>query len=273
MQRARRVQRIDDRERLVHAHQDFLARRHLAPDQRQVHLVGRHVPKRHQPEAPVGGLDLALGDPLHQRLGAAAIVDQIGDGADLQPVLVGEREQVRQTRHLAVVAQDFADHGRGHEPGQLGQVAPGLGVPGTHQHAAGLRHEREDVAGLHQVLRPRFPAHRRLHRARAVRRRDAGRHTAGGFDGHGEVGAQLRLVVVDHQRQVELAAARLRQREADQPAAVLGHEVDGSSGDELGGHDQVAFVLAILFVDQDHHAAGLDLGDDPRCAGDARLCC
>jgi hypothetical protein len=27
-------------------------------------------------------------------------------------------------------------------------------VAGAHQHAAGLGHEREDVAGLHEVLRP-----------------------------------------------------------------------------------------------------------------------
>jgi hypothetical protein len=30
----------------------------------------------------------------------------------------------------------------------------------------------------------------------------------------------------------------------------------------LGGHDQIAFVLAILVVHHDHHLAGADVGDD-----------
>ncbi len=30
----------------------------------------------------------------------------------------------------------------------------------------------------------------------------------------------------------------------------------------LGGQHQVAFVLAVFLVDQDHHPAGLHLGDD-----------
>jgi hypothetical protein len=50
---------------------------------------------------------------------------------------------------------------------------------------------------------------------------------------------------------------------------VLGHEVDGLGRDELRGHEQIAFVLAIFFVYQDDHAPASDLGDDLRDTADA----
>src|SRR5439155_19234991 len=46
---------------------------------------------------------------------------------------------------------------------------------------------------------------------------------------------------------------------ADPPARVRRHEVDVIGGDELGGHDEVALVLAVLVVDHDDHAPGGDL--------------
>ena len=58
-----------------------------------------------------------------------------------------------------------------------------------------------------------------------------------------------------HRRQVELVEPARRERQADEAAAVLGHEVDRLGGDELGGHGQVALVLAVLVVADDDHAA------------------
>jgi len=165
-------------------------------------------------------------------------------------------------RHGAVVLEDFADHRRRLAAGQLGEVAAGLGVAGAHQHAAVLRHQREDVAGLDDVGRLRALGHRRLHRAGAVVRRDAGGDALGRLDGEREGGAVRRAVVAHHQRQAELAAARLGQRQADQAAAVLGHEVDRLGRDVFGGQHEVALVLAVFLVDQDDHAAVADVGDD-----------
>ena len=45
-----------------------------------------------------------------------------------------------------------------------------------------------------------------------------------------------------------------RHGDADQAAAVAGHEVDGVGVDELGGQRQVALVLAVLVVDDDDEA-------------------
>ena len=51
------------------------------------------------------------------------------------------------------------------------------------------------------------------------------------------------------------------QREADQAAAVLGHEVDRVGSRHLGGDDEIALILPILVVDQDEHPAVARLVD------------
>ena len=70
---------------------------------------------------------------------------------------------------------------------------------------------------------------------------------------------------------MKLVAAFRRERQADQPAPVHGHEVDGFGGDELGGHGEVAFIFAVFVIDDDQHAAGADLfdrlGDGGECHG------
>ncbi len=62
-----------------------------------------------------------------------------------------------------------------------------------------------------------------------------------------------------HQVEPELVAALRRQRQADQPASLLRHEVDRLGRRELGGEDQVALVLAVLAVADHHHPAAPDL--------------
>ena len=65
---------------------------------------------------------------------------------------------------------------------------------------------------------------------------------------------------------------RLRQRQADQAAAFAHHEVDVFGPHLLGGHDEIAFVLAILVVDDDDHAAGADLFEDFGDRREAHAC-
>ena len=87
--------------------------------------------------------------------------------------------------------------------------------------------------------------------------------------------SKRRLVLGRHQVEAELVAALRRQRQADQAAAVLGHEVDRLGRRELGGERQVALVLAVLGVDDDDHLAGADVGDrvlDRGEAGVVRSC-
>ncbi|MCY1240971.1 hypothetical protein D3C81_1348990 [compost metagenome] len=78
----------------------------------------------------------------------------------------------------------------------------------------------------------------------------------------------LGAIAGDHGVQVELAAALGSERQADQAAAVLGHEVDRFRRDEIGSQHQVAFILAVFLVDKDDHAAGTDVGNDVFGTGD-----
>ena len=64
-----------------------------------------------------------------------------------------------------------------------------------------------------------------------------------------------RAVRARHQLEMQLLGALRRQREADQPAAMLGHEIDGVGRRHLRRDDEVALVLALLGVDQNEHAA------------------
>jgi len=152
------------------------------------------------------------------------------------------------------------------------QIAPGLGMARPHQHPALVRLQREDVPGLHDIERARVGTDGGLHGAGAVGRRNAGGHTLGRLDRDGEIGAERRTVGGDHEREIELAAALLGQRQADQPAPVLGHEVDRVGRDELRCHDQIALVFPVFFVDQDDHLASSQICKYVGCRADGRHC-
>ncbi|MNL47900.1 hypothetical protein D3C87_1707110 [compost metagenome] len=78
-----------------------------------------------------------------------------------------------------------------------------------------------------------------------------------------------RAVARHHRIQLQLAAAFGGQRQADQAAPVLGHEVDGFRRDEVGRQDQVAFIFAVFLVNEDDHAAGANVGNDVFGTGDS----
>ena len=65
-----------------------------------------------------------------------------------------------------------------------------------------------------------------------------------------------------HRLQAERVDALLGQRQADQAAAVAGHEVDRVGGRHLRRDDEVALILAVVVVDEDEHAAVARLVDD-----------
>ena len=98
--------------------------------------------------------------------------------------------------------------------------------------------------------------------ARAVGGGDAGGDALARLDRGGEGGFEPGAVGPAHRLQAELVDPLLGQREADQAAAVLGHEVDRVGRRHLGGDDEIALILAVLVVDQDEHAAVARLVDD-----------
>ncbi len=128
-------------------------------------------------------------------------------------------------------------------------------MPGADQHAAVLRDEREDVARRHDMLRPLGRIDRHRDGARAVGGRNAGGDPVLRLDRGGEGGFVPGAVVPAHQLQAKLLHAGLGKRQADEPAAVLRHEVDRIRRRHLRGDDEVALVLPVLVIDQDEHPA------------------
>jgi hypothetical protein len=260
---------VEERPRVALAIREDVAREVLDVRADEHRLVGPHV-ALHEDEmlvlvdvgaideraelAAVARVERRLGDAVDERLVPAAIADQVRDRRDRQAVLARELLEVRQARHAAVLVHDLADDAGGREAGEAGHVDDALGLPGAHEHAAVPRAEREHVAGRHDVVRARRPANRGADRRGAVDRRDAVPDAVPRVDRDRERGAERRAVLADHHRQPELVAAVLGERQTDEPAPVGGHEVDVLGGDALGRDAEVALVLAILVVHEDHHA-------------------
>ena len=171
-----------------------------------------------------------------------------------------EALQLGQARHGAIVVHDFADHRGRRAACHAREVATGLGVPGTHQHAAFYRLNGKDMAGLHNVLRRAFDGH--FDGARPVGRRDAGADALRRFNRSGKGRAITRAVAAGHGRQAQLLATLARQRQAHQAAGMGRHEVDGLWRDVLGRQHQIAFIFAVFFVHQNDHFARPQIGHD-----------
>ena len=256
------AERIMQRVLHMHAHRHRFIGIQLALDQREVQFLIDRIFVGNQLEVAKIGRKRCFDDALQRFFILDAIADQILDGADLEVMLAGESLQIAAPRHAAIFIQNLDDHRRRFESGQTRQIAAGFGVACARQYAARARHQREDMPRLHQILRLCIRLHCGLHGNRAVRRRDAGGDAFGRFDGDGEIGFQRGGVVAHHQRQAQLLAALLRQRQANQPAPVARHEIDVFRLDRFGRHQQVAFVFAIFIVHDDDHLAGLDVFDN-----------
>ena len=240
----------------------------MAFDQRQVHAVAGGVLEGMGGEFAIGSQKGAAAFALHQRIDAAAVRNQVGDGANFEAVFGGKQLQIGQARHGAVVFHDLADHRSWRATRHGGQVAAGFGVAGAHQYPAVHRLQGEDVAGLHQVASHRARRYGGLHGARAVGSGYAGGYPLCGFDGHGEGRAFFVSIARRHGRQLQQLAACAGEGETNQTAAKAGHEVNGLVRDMVGGEYQVAFVLAVFFVHQDNDLARAHVGHDVFNRGD-----
>ncbi len=221
-------------------------------------------------ELAEAGRQLRGHDALDELVVAAPVGDQVGDGDHLEPVLGAVALEVGHAGHRPVVVHDLADHAGRREAGEPGEVDRRLGLAGALEHPAGLGLEREHVAGLHEVARGGAGVDRHGDGARAVGGGDAGGDAVARLDRDRERRLEGRLVLGRHQVEAELVAAVGRERQADQPAALAGHEVDRLGRGELGGDREVALVLAVLVVADDDHPPGADVLDRLLDGGERR---
>ena len=158
---------------------------------------------------------------LDELLVPAPVLDQVGDGDQLQPVPLAVRDQVGDARHRPVLVHDLADDARRDQPREAREVDRRLGLAGAQQHAAVTRAQREDMAGLDEIVAAVDCGSIATWIVRdAIRRRDARRHALARLDRDRERRAVRRLVASVIWRSPSCVAAVLRQAQADQPARL-----------------------------------------------------
>jgi len=262
--RRRREDVADDRAR-VHAAEDGVRSRQRAERQRdELTLVAGRLVGRDRPAAArLVEHDGARLDAAHETLGLEPVLDQIRDGDDAEAVLLAEDLEVRHAGHRAVLFHDLADDAAGVQSGEPREIDRAFGLTGAHEHAAGARAERKDMAGRDELLGPAVGARRDADGVRAIGGADPGGDARARLDAHREGGAERRTGAPGrgHHRQIEPGDGVFGERQADEAAPMRGHEVDGLGRDELRRHREVALVLAILVVDEDDHLARADVGD------------
>jgi hypothetical protein len=232
---------------------------YVATDKRQVHGIADVVMKGHDAEVAKFRRHQAFTDTLDRGFMLGTVADEIGDGANLESMPVGELLQFRQARHGAVFIHNLANDARGFQSRHAREIHAGLGVSGARQHTAALRHQWKDMPRLYDIARYGIAFDCRLDGACAVGSGNAGGNALRRFDGNGEIGRTPVMRVADHERQVQLTATFLGQGEADQSAAVTRHEVDVFRTRMHGGHHEVAFVFAVFVVHQNDHATAFYL--------------
>ena len=246
----------------VHAHQCRGLRLNGAANQRQVHGLADAVFVDGQTKLTELGLHVLFGHALDAVLGREAVADQVGDGADLELVLARKGEQVGAAFHAAVVIDDFADDRGLRQTRQSRQIHRGLGVSSPGQHAAFGTAQRENMSRPRKVFGLYRRIGQRAYGLGAIVRGNAGGGAVFVIHRDGERGAVRLGVVRHHLRQPQVIQPLARHRHADDAAGVAHKKRDRFRRDLLGRHDQVALVLAILVVHQDHDLAGLDARDD-----------
>src|ERR1043166_447938 len=100
------IEQVEYGQRLVHAHQRLALGRDRAAGQREMRGIGELVAIGHEPKLAFDRPYRALAEALDQPLRLVAIVNEIGDGADLQSVQARELDEIGQPGHGPVVLQD-----------------------------------------------------------------------------------------------------------------------------------------------------------------------
>ena len=98
----------------VHAHEHRSRLGRVALDEREVlDVLDRRLEHVQVEVAGENARRAYLRDLPDDALGAQPVGDEVVDGADLEAMARGERHQIRQPRHGAVVIHDLADDGGG----------------------------------------------------------------------------------------------------------------------------------------------------------------
>ena len=184
---------------------------------------------------------------------AHPIGNKIADRSHFQAMQPRKTEEVVHPRHCAVIFHNLADHARRIKPRQPRHIDCRFGMSRADKNATVARDQWKDVAGRDNIISALAGINRHRNCPRTIRRRNARRHAFARFDRRGERSLMPCSVRAAHQLETELVNARLRHGQTDQPAPVRRHEIDRVGRRHLRRDDQIAFILAILVIDQNIH--------------------
>ena len=142
-------------------------------------------------------------------------------------------------------------------------------MPSSTQYPALFCQKRMHVPGPHKVASRRFRIDRRDHGARTLFGRDSRFHTAM-IDRGKEPGSQRGRVVLDDRHELQPLADVRQDRQAEFTATIH-HQVDVGGSGLFRGADEIALVLPVLGVHDDHHLAAGHRIDGIRHAGELRF--
>ena len=202
-------------------------------------------------EVPESTGEVGIGLALDKAFRIEAVANEIGDGDEAKAVVPGVVDELGEACHGAIRVLDLADHGGGIETGKAGKIDGSLGVAGALENAATAGAQREDVAGPPKVSGSCGGMESDLDGAGAVLGGNAGGNPVlwTGIDADGEGGLVAVGIGTDHQRKIKDIETLTLHGNADETAGLGSHEVDLEGCGELGSADDVAFILAVLIID------------------------
>ena len=230
-----------------------------AHGQRQMLPIIKRAAEDMQIELAIFGRKRLGAHEFDQLVAFDPILDQLGDRNHPQAELLFELPELGHPLHRAIVIHQFAEHSRGRQSGQRGQVDRRLRVTRAFQHATGPGPERKHVPGLHQLFGPGPRIGENPDRLRAILGADARRDPFRGVDADGEIRAMRLPVLAHHRAEGEAFELGFKAGHANDATAVADHHADGLGGDLGSRHDQIAFIFPIRVVRHDHQPAGGNL--------------
>ena len=243
----------------VNTDQDIMFTSNIAHHERHVVLVVHKRTVKVQTKFAVLGRH---GDFLFmddEFLALAPVFDEVTDGAKFETEGIAKLEEVREARHGAVFMEDFANDANRIKPGHADKIHRSLGMAGTAKDAAFPGLEGKNVAGRNEVVRGGMRVGKDANRPGAVVGADAGGDTGSGINADHESGFEIVAILIDHAPDAKRSEAAFGGGNADETAPMFCHKVDGFRADFLGGHNEVAFVLSILIIGDNDHAALADV--------------
>src|SRR5439155_2484466 len=188
---ADRVERVAGEALVVHADQYRLPARNVAHRERNVLGLGVADLRAITVDRELAVLrrELRRGHAFDEALLGHAMGDEVLHRDQAKAVAPRETLELRHPRHRSIRVRDLADDPYRGQHGEPAEIDGGLGLPGAYEDASVTRLKREDVPGLHDVVRFRFGIGQHLDGLRAVGGADPRRNTLARVDAHGESGA------------------------------------------------------------------------------------